>query len=294
MGFLFKNLWAIDFVSYMKKHVPIYSIFFIFLILTFFSSCRSIEVKPIGSEFQTWYGRVNYWNELTTIRKEIAACHKYGVDGYMIEMAGWKGDPDYQWTEAWLKDTDQNYKQLVKACRVKHLWLFVSIVNDNMGQHKYGDRQPKLDEVMPMAQRLAQIVKKYGTKNVIVQPVAETQTSGGEQFEAYCIQELKDFPLVYNGSVGFPSEIISGMTYMSVHPGDINDNIPAGALSISDNGSIIRQLSINDSYDGKANPQTLIKWATHVKACHSPIAGYYAFQCRDFDKEAIKALGKIK
>jgi hypothetical protein len=277
----------------MKRPFQHYFIFLIF-ILAYFSSCNSIHVKSIGNGFQTWYGRVNNWNDLATTREEIAACHKYGVDGYMIELAGCKGEPDNQWTKTWLKDTEQNYKQLVKACRINHLWLFVSIVNDNMGQHKYGDKQPKLEQVMPMAQQLAQIVKKYGHKNIIVQPVAETQTASGEYFQSYCIQELKDFPLVYNGNAGWPTESIHGMSYIAVHPGDINDNIPAGAFTISDNGSIIRQLSINDSYDGKANPQTLIKWATHVKSCHSPIAGYYAFQRHDFDPDAIKALGKVK
>jgi hypothetical protein len=276
------------------KTSRLFSQFSTLLSVLLFSACCTTNVAPPGRAFQTWYGRVNNWTDVTVTQKDLPACHKYGVDGYMIEMAGWKHNPDEQWTQPWINETAQSYKRLVKACRKNGLWLFVSIVNDNMGLHKDGDKQPHLEKVIPQAQQLAQIIKKFGPRNVIVQPVAETQTPAGEDFQRYCINYLKGFTLVYNGQVGFPSDTIAGMPFMAVHPAFMDTPIPQGALAISDNGSIIKQLAINHSGDGKGNPALLVQWATHVKACRALVAGYYAYRCHDFDEEAIKALGSVK
>lgn len=237
---------------------------------------------------QVWYGRVNTWpfseKNLDKDVKEMAAS---GVKGYMIELMGWARSD--AWTDKWLKDTEKKYEYLLKLCRKHGLWLFVSVVNDNMGSRKYGDPGVFLASVMDKAKQLAQIVKKNGSDNVIVQPVAETQTSAGRQFEQYCVQQLGGFPLVYNGG-SRPNGIPGGFKYRAWHPFKVADKCPADAIVVSDTGMIIVQLG--HGLDGAAKPDTLEKWARDMRKSGVKITGYYAFKFDGHDKEAIKALGR--
>jgi len=255
------------------------------------SGCRSPELPKLGESPLVMYGRVNTWAMgEKNLKKDIEVMHDEGVDGYLIEMAGWARTD--AWTPKWLSDTEKQYKTLLDLCRANGKWLFVSVVNDNMGTGKYGDPGIKLSQVMPQAQQLCQIVKKYGKDNVIVQPVAETQTSAGSQFEQYCLQQLGGFVMVYNGGVGRPGGIPGGFQYRAWHPHKIADNPPKDAFVVSDTGSIILQLGYG--YDGVAKPDTLEAWARRMRQLGVPVVGYYAFKFNGHDKEAIKALGKSK
>ena len=243
---------------------------------------------------QAWYGRVNYWpiSHLTTT-KELNAMAKAGVAGYMIEMAGWAGSTGKQWTDAWIKDVEKEYNWILDECRDRNLYLFVSVVNDNMGKGKYGDTGPTLDKVYSTAQKLVGIIKKAGSKGVFVQPVAETGTSTGKKFESYTVSELKGFNLVYNGNGGHPSGPAGGMGFFAVHPAKISESVPKAALVISDHGLIIRELNIGGKLEGHGDPAKVTKWASNVKVKGSPVCGYYAFKVQDFDGDTIKALGSV-
>lgn len=256
------------------------------------SGCGKPDLPKLGQgKTLVMYGRVNTWAQSKkNLKKDIAALRKENVDGYMIEMAGWARSD--MWTDKWLKETEDNYKYLVNLCRDNGKWLFVSIVNDNMGSKKYGDQGIKLSQVMPKAQQLCQIVKKYGNRNVIVQPVAETQTSAGAQFDRYCVQELSGFIMVYNGGVGRPSKIPGGFQYRAWHPMKISDNPPTDTFVVSDTGPIILQLG--HGYDGKAKPDVLEDWARRMRQRGVPVVGYYAFKFNGHDINAIKALGRAK
>ena len=242
---------------------------------------------------QVWYGRVNDWKDLKTTEKDIIRCAKEGVAGYMIEMAGDLPGTKSAWTNEWLADIEKKYKKLVKMTRAAGLWLFVSIVNDNMGQGKYGDKSPKLEKVLPMAQTLALAVKKNGPDGVFVQPVAETQTNGGRIFEKYCMNELYKFRLVYNGNGGFPTGT-GGFEFRAVHPSGTKVKCPGDALAISDHSLLIRQLAKGGAMDGVANPAKVEEWAETVfKNSNCRVMGYYAFLRAQHDKETIKTLGGI-
>ena len=255
------------------------------------SGCITPELPKLGKEQLVMYGRVNTWAQgEKNLEKDIAVMREENVDGYMIEMTGWARYD--AWTPEWMKQTEDQYKTLLDLCRKNGKWLFVSIVNDNMGSRKYGDPGIKLSQVMPQAQQLCQIVKKYGKENVIVQPVAETQTSAGSQFEQYCLQQLGGFVMVYNGGVGRPGGIPGGFQYRAWHPLKISDNPPRDSFVVSDTGSIILQLG--HGYDGAAKPDTLEAWARRMRQFGVPVVGYYAFKFNGHDKEAIKALGKSK
>lgn len=259
----------------------------------YFNKWFGIHESPKDlSKKQIWYGRVNAWKNLKITEKDIIRCTKEGVTGYMIEMAGDFPNNPEAWKDPWLKDIEEKYKKVVKMCRAAGLWLFVSIVNDNMGQGKYGDTSPKLEKVLMMAQSLASIVKKNGTSNVIVQPVAETQTNGGKIFEKYCRNELCNFPLVYNGSGGFPSGT-GGFNYRAVHPSTTTTVCPSDALVVSDHSKLIRELALGGAYNGSINPGKGNIWFDTVfNKSKCTIMGYYAFQRIEHDKDTITFFGE--
>lgn len=241
---------------------------------------------------QAWYGRVNRWMlSRSVLVRELNAMARAGVSGYMIEMSGWGRYSNQQWTDKWLKEVEREYNWLLGQCRARRLWLFVSIVNDNMGQGKYGDTGPKLEKVYGMAQRLVDIVKKAGKRNVFVQPVAETQTQAGKRFEQECVARLGGFQLVYNGSGGYPKGAAGGFQWFAVHPGKVNQPNPSNALVVSDHGLIIRELA-NGSLDGPGNPAKVSEFARLCKVKGCPVCGYYAFKHEKFDGKTIEALGK--
>ena len=243
---------------------------------------------------QTWYGRVNRWTlSKQTLKDELNLMQECGVSGYMIEMASWGRYSDCElWSEEWIKQIEESYRHLVKECRQRKLWLFVSVVNDNMGQGKYGDKGPKLEAVYNSALQLIKIIKKYGHKGVIIQPVAETQTSSGQRFEQDCLRELKDFLLVYNGNGGHPSHTPEGYHFRATPPSHIVSSVDNDALVISDHGIIIRELSVDGGLESKGDPEKIQMWVNRLQKQGIAVVGYYAFKYADFDPEAIRALGK--
>ena len=81
---------------------------------------------------QTWYGRVNRWpTSRETLRSELNLMKECGVSGYMIELAVWNGVDD-KWSDEWIARTEKSYRWLLRECRKRKIWLFVSIVNDNI------------------------------------------------------------------------------------------------------------------------------------------------------------------
>lgn len=251
--------------------------------------------RPVAlNSTQGWYGRVNRWaTSKSVLEKELDAIVKHGCSGYLIEMSGWGRYSSKQWTDAWIKEVKEWYEWLLGECRDRKVWLFVSIVNDNMGQGKYGDTGPKLEKVYAYAQKLVKIVKDAGKDGVYVQPVAETQTAAGRKLEQYCIQQLVGFRLVYNGSGGHPSGAIAGMGNYAVHPSKISAGNPKTAFVVSDHGLIIRELNIGGGLESHGDPNKVRTWASRVKSQGCPVCAYYAFKVADYDEATIKALGSV-
>ena len=240
----------------------------------------------------TFYGRVNRWTlSRATLKKELNLMKDCGVAGYMIELASWAPHTQQPWTEEWIEMVRKEYHYLLKECRKRDLWLFVSIVNDNMGKGKYSDTGPALEKVYNYALQLANIVKHHGAKGVIIQPVAETNTEAGMRFEKDCLQLLKEFTLVYNGDYGSPKETPAEYDFRAIHPSHITSNVPSDAFIISDHGLIIRELSINDDVESQGDPKKVKDWRDRLSAQGVPIVGYYAFKYEEFDPDTIRALG---
>ena len=241
---------------------------------------------------QVWYGRVNQWTVSRQIlRNELNLMKECGVNGYMIELAVWDGVDD-KWSNEWIVRTQKNYRWLLRECRKRKIWLFVSIINDNMGKGKYGDTGPTLEKVYESALQLASIVKRGGSKGVIVQPVAETQTPTGQRFEQECRKILENFTLVYNGEGGHPKSTPEGFHFRAVHPAHIVSSVADDALVISDHGLIIRELSIDGGLESRGNPQKVVTWVQRLQQQGIAVVGYYAFKYDQFDPATIRALGE--
>lgn len=241
---------------------------------------------------QVWYGRVNQWTVSRQIlRNELNLMKECGVNGYMIELAVWDGVDD-KWSNEWIVRTQKNYRWLLRECRKRKIWLFVSIINDNMGKGKYGDTGPTLEKVYESALQLASIVKRGGSKGVIVQPVAETQTPTGQRFEQECRKILENFTLVYNGEGGHPESTPEGFHFRAVHPAHIVSSVADDTLVISDHGLIIRELSIDGGLESRGNPQKVVTWVKRLQQQGVAVVGYYAFKYDQFDPATIRALGE--
>ncbi len=241
---------------------------------------------------QVWYGRVNQWTVSRQIlRNELNLMKECGVNGYMIELAVWDGVDD-KWSNEWIVRTQKNYRWLLRECRKRKIWLFVSIINDNMGKGKYGDTGPTLEKVYESALQLASIVKRGGSKGVIVQPVAETQTPTGQRFEQECRKILENFTLVYNGESGHPESTPEGFHFRAVHPAHIVSSVADDTLVISDHGLITRELSIDGGLESRGNPQKVVTWVKRLQQQGVAVVGYYAFKYDQFDPATIRALGE--
>lgn len=237
-----------------------------------------------------FYGRVNHWaDSRSDLVTELDLMQQVHVDGYMIELSGWGRE---QWTRPWLYKTIRQYRWLLRQCRRRDIQLFVSVVNDNMGLHKYGDTGTSLAEVEGHVHKLVHAVKRAGHRGVFVQPVAETRTDAGKRIERYCRQKLRHFTLVYNGDGGFPKTIPDGFIYRAVHPAHINTKVPADAFVVSDHGLIIRELNAGGSLDGLADSTKLAAWVATLHQSGVPAIGYYVFQHCHPDTTAIKVLGE--
>ena len=272
-----------------KLKILLYKLFGTYI----YDEYRSVE---IGST-QGWYGRVNFWaTSKKILTKELNSIVKNGLNGYLIELNVWTGldgSNKHEWNDKWISEISSMYKWLLEECRKRKIWLFVSIINDNMGKGKYGDTGPTLAKVYDYAIKLVKTVKTNGNKGVYVQPVAETQTTAGKKFEQYCISELQGFNLVYNGNGGYPTKPIAGMQHYAVHPSKISIQNPSDAFVVSDHGLIIRELNIDNSLTTHGDITKVTIWANNVRNRNSPVCAYYAFQISDYDGDTIKALGKV-
>ena len=243
-------------------------------------------------ETQVWYGRVNTWAAagLDVLRADVAACADSGVTGYMIELETW-GDSTMGTDKEVPAATAEAYRNLVGWCRKEGLWLFVSVGNDNAGSGGYGDRGVPLSKVTERLEKLVELIRSRGSRNVIVQPCAETRTAAGMWIENLCVERLAGFPLAYNGNSGRPGNVPSWASFRAYHP-LLGQVFPPDALIISDSGDLIRALSTDGSLGGPGDPDKLRAWVGMVKAAGAPVAGYYAFQHAGHDAPAIQALGQ--
>ena len=241
--------------------------------------------------FLRFYGRVNMWcaGGEDALRKDIEVCASCGV-GYQIEMAGWKsGQTAFDGTDK-LAATIAMYRQLHSWCKAAGIPLFVSIANWNITISKYGNKGRPFASIVSAAKQLAQAVLDCGGKEwVYVQPVGETgKDSSAVAFEKWCGNLFAGWKLVYNGG-SRPGKPAYGWPHFAYHPNSSADGGKPGGISISDTGTIIKQLAVDSTLDGPGDPAKIAAWFAKCKTAGAVGAGYYAFQRGTHDPSAIRA-----
>lgn len=228
------------------------------------------------------YGAVNYWHTLNASdQADLVA--EYGVNVYHIEFFGWAD------SRINLDNVKSKYKDLLSECRKRKVVLFVSIFNDNSHLSKYGNT-PWVPSISYLESALDFIIQQGG-EGVIVQAVAETQTSVGSQFESIAKNKLASAGIrsCYNKG-SRPSAPPAGWTFAAYHPNTTSAKIPAGAVDVTDTGNILNQLGGYSKFDANA---VTTYGNTVLKTWKRPLI-LYGFLHTSLDAEAVKALGNIK
>jgi hypothetical protein len=251
----------------------------------------SIPVAPAGDGFLRFYGRVNLWCAAgeDELKKDISVCAKHGV-GYTIEMAGWRSGETAFDSASNLSNTVNLYGKLVEWCKAAKIPLLVSITNWNVTQTKYGNKGRPFASIVPTAKKLAETVLACGGQDLVyVQPVAETgNDADAKAFEKWCGALFAGWKLVYNGG-SRPSKPAYGWPHFAYHPNTVADGGKAGGISVSDTGTIIKQLAADGTLDGPGDPAKIAAWFAKCKAAGAIGAGYYAFLREKHDAAAIRA-----
>ena len=253
----------------------------------------TVPVAPPASDgFLRFYGRVNLWCAAgeDELRKDVTICAACGV-GYQIEMAGWRSGETAYDGHLNLSRTLEMYRLLHGWCKAAGIPLFVSITNWNVTQTKYGNKGRPFASIVPAAKQLAQCVFDCGGQDfVYVQPVAETNgdDSAATGFEKWCGKLFAGWKLVYNGG-SRPSKPAYGWPHFAYHPNTTADGGKRGGITISDTGTIIKQLASDGSLDGPGDPAKIAAWFAKCKAAGAIGAGYYAFKREKHDAGAIRA-----
>ena len=256
-------------------------------VLALFTGCMSPKHKLSGYTYFDnpmckGYGAVNYWHTLKA-KDQADLVAEYGVNVYHIEFFGWAD------SRRDLDSVKGKYKDLLAECRKRKVVLFVSIFNDNSHLSKYGNTPwiPSLDYL----KSALNFIIEQGSDGVIIQPVAETQTSVGSNFETYAKGTLsqKGFRTCYNRG-SRPSAPPAGWTFAGYHPNNTTTKVPAGAVCVTDTGNILNQLGGYSQFD----PAKVTAYGnTVLKTWHRPLV-LYGFQHKSLDKESVKALGNVK
>jgi hypothetical protein len=255
-------------------------------------ACWRRNPPVVGGKFMTGYGRVNAWASggEGDLRRDICRCAASGVAIYHIELAGWAGSSVFT-DPSLLGRLEDRYTFALRLCRAFGMHLFVSILNGNQGQGKYGDRSPTIERGWEMALRLLRIVSQHGKDNVLAQPVGETQDDGGRRFEATAAAELHAHNIATVNNRDSRPNGPAGMKHFAWHPFRVADiaKAPRDAIIVSDTGSIVQELG--EGLDGPGRPDRLRGYVAACKARGCPAAVYYAFLRGRHDTDAIKALG---
>ncbi len=262
---------------------------FIDWIMSLFSKAKKAPQLRVGKTL-AGYGRVNAWaTSEAALKKDIEACAKYGVAVYHIEFLSWaRYSPNGN--ASMKKKTEACYKLAIELCRKHGIWLFVSFANSNTGSGKYGDPGVPLSKMGALIEWGIALVKKYGPKNVLFQPLGETGGGFNSSLELRLAREFGSagFQLVNNHG-SRPKTKPGWAKWNAWHPWKVSDKVPADQLVVSDTGMIIQQLC--EGLEGKGKPAVAKAWAARYKAAGNPAVVFYHFKHAAHDKATIKAMG---
>lgn len=247
---------------------------------------------PTATSTIAMYGRVNMWAiSLDVLKSDLAACLKWGVKGYHIELFSWAGGvPD---TEEERKEMEVCYAYGIDFCRKNGMWWFVSAFNDNLGKGAYNDPGKPLANYPAEIEWAINLIKSHGPSHVALQTVAECgRTAYGHKLETRLAGEMSalGFYLVYNHG-SRPTSYKSPYSAAAYHISKITDKPAKTLWVVSDTGTAIQQLC--EGLEGKGRPEVAAAWAKQCVAVGNPVVCFYHFKYQGpTDEATIKALGQ--
>ena len=243
----------------------------------------AVSMPEFDSRLFAGAGNVNWWaqsNAEVELNKLVAA----GMPCYAIEAFGWGPTHGYDKPDEIITALER----IVSGCKKRGIVLFVSLTNDNMGQIKHGNTDPrKLGDFLPQIEKVARWLSANDWPGLYVQPVAETQTDGGRAIEALCQGLFPKDRLVYNGDGGHPRSVPSWAGQAAYHATHLTDKVPAGMWDVTDHGTALGELGGTQAqaYDnGKVEAD-----AKRAREANQPYV-LYMFQQRVMDAGNLAAV----
>ncbi len=250
---------------------------------------RASKPKPpktevTGLDYGVGWGMVNHWMRDPVAMADAAAEHGIGV--VHIAYFGWGATDSYAHPER----LEEPYRLLRRATERNGQILFAEIANDNKGQGKYGDDKKGLDEYVDEIRRAADFIALVGAD--WLQPVGETRTKAGKDFEAYCAARFDKKQLVYNGG-SRPDKPASWASMFAWHPASVDANPPRGAIAVSDHSGILSQLYGSGwQGDARGDPDAIRAWAARMRE-RGHVTILYAFGQSTIDRKSLEALAAM-
>jgi hypothetical protein len=270
------------------------------------AGCSTFEPKPTKTAFPVSEPRdvlglgISYnWPTMdhALLCEELA---KAGCNATDIEFMGLTVSTKHGYRQGGAEALKKDYLSLLKECRKRNLTLIVSIVNDNMHIRKWGQSgQDDLAHWPGECERAAQIVMEAGPANVMVQPVAETQTSQGRAYERRWLAAFNaaGFRTVYNGG-SRPSSNGGAWTraYHSCKLSDLGNG--ANILLIPDCGTAIDAYTDNGNFNSGTvvNPGIAADFARRGRARGNGVCIYTGTGIKSVKEQApaIRAIGGVR
>ncbi len=239
------------------------------------------------------YGRASHWAaDLGLLKAELRACREAGIGIYTASLLGWWGTAMPGATDQQIREqTEAAYKVLIDECRSLGMIALIDIHNQNSGSRKYGERGRKLDDPAEVAliDWGIDLVRKHGSGNVVVVPCRETSDASGLDIERKCVERLDGFQLCANtGSRTWP--VPGWADYAEWHPWSVDEAPPAGAIVVSDTGSILSQLNVGGAL-GPGQPEKVRQWMMAGVGQGNPARVYYTLYPGPLDLATIQAIG---
>jgi hypothetical protein len=209
-----------------------------------------------------------------------------------IEFSGWK---DTSVFIEGLNARKDEYKDLLEAIRHYKIVLLVSVVNDNQGEHKYGDPLEPLSHYKTQINEIMNFIHSCGKDGVWVQTVAETKTEYGKQLESTWIPKFNSagFKTVYNRG-SRPTNPSLGAAFNSFHVRNTSDLATDNDLIVSDTGTFLNEIMEGGIYGPSIKDAKLKEYTIKVRKANKG-RGFICYTFTGFvaiDKGAMKAMGE--
>lgn len=222
-----------------------------------------------------------------------------GCNSTDIEIMGSTSGLDFYARANGYNTMRPKYLDLLKECRKRNVLLIVSIVNDNGHIKKW--LNTGVNDLLHFPaehEAAAEMVLKAGPKGQWVQPVAETQTRQGRDFQRRWVARFNaaGFRTINNDGSRPPH---NGMCWTrAYHACDLSDlGNGTNILCIPDCGTAIDAYTDGGNFNSghTVNPKTAADYALRCRKKGNGCSIYTGTGIRDLDKQipAINEIGRL-